>query len=59
MATGKELIDELRARSIMALVSEHRKICKGNCDISLYLLKETVEKLLGRELDDVEIKDFL
>jgi len=52
-------LEEVLKRNVIRLVEHHKKYCEGSeCDISLFLVKEIVEKA-GIILTEEEIKLFI
>lgn len=51
-------LEEVQAEMIMKLVREHKKNCKGDCDISLSPLLPLYEKLIGGKATHKECMEF-
>lgn len=53
-------MNELAANSLLELVKEHKKNCDGECNISVFSLRETYKSLRGRDyLEPEEITMFI
>lgn len=54
----KNAYKELQANALRILAKEHKNKCQGNCNISLFSLKELYENLVARSCDENEDKIF-
>lgn len=50
----EEKIANIRAATLLELCREHKKNCDGDCNLSMFLMRDVYEDLIGRELTDEE-----
>jgi len=56
---NETILKKTQAKTLLKLIKEHKQKCTKPCGISIFIMLEVYEKLIGKKANDKEFEAFL